>query len=122
MITDHYKLVRNKIPQIIAAEGKTVTFKGLTTFDDKRRELSNKLIEETNELNLLITDYNPSGIISDKKRKEVLNEIVDVISVVETIASLYGMSYGDVEDAFYKKIEDRGTFSQMMFLQTVEEE
>ena len=96
------KLVRDKIPYIISASGKTYLIETVTD-DEVMKWLYDKLIEETNEL------------IQDKN----LEEIADVVEVVLTIASKYGYTLEDVFEEVDRKRKEKGGFEKNIILKKV---
>lgn len=97
------KLVRDKIPQIIAADGQSAKTR---TLNDKEylRELFNKLKEEADEL-----EKNPS-----------IEELADVQELVITISEELKIQAGKLEDIRRKKAAERGRFKNKIFLESVE--
>ena len=97
------KLVRDKIPEIIEAEGKQVKFKLL---DDKeyRKELNKKLQEEVKEY---LEDNNTE-------------ELADIIEVVYGILNSMNISLEEFEKIRKDKAEQKGTFQKRIFLESEE--
>ena len=96
------KLVRDNIPYIISASGKTYLIETVTD-DEVMKWLYDKLIEETNEL------------MQDKN----LEEIADVVEVVLTIASKYGYTLEDVFEEVDRKRKEKGGFEKNIILKKV---
>ena len=94
--------MRDKIPYIISASGKTYLIETVTD-DEVMKWLYDKLIEETNEL------------IQDKN----LEEIADVIEVVLTIASKYGYTLEDVFEEVDKNRKEKCGFEKNIILKKV---
>ena len=100
----HDKLVRDKIPEIIAKQGKRpVTHIAAKGEYDKR--LREKLKEEA-------TEFYASG------RPE---ELADVLEVVHALCKSIGISYESVEQTRVKKAEERGSFDKRIVLDEVQE-
>lgn len=97
------KLVRDKIPDIIRAEGKRCHIEAL---DPQRwlEELTRKLGEE-------VTEYVQSGDIV---------ELVDLVEVVYSILAARGVTPAEFEALRVKKREARGGFEERVFLVGVE--
>ena len=98
------KLVRDKIPEIIEADGK----------ECKTRILSNEeyiaALEE--KLNEEVAEYQ-----TDKN----LEEMADVLEVLQAICTARGYSMDELEAMRAKKAEKRGGFREKIFLEYVEE-
>lgn len=100
------KLVRDKIPEIILKQGKTVAFHALEG-NKLKKALEEKLIEETQEL------------INAQTEEEIIEEIVDVTEVLYALQEAYGISYSKVADAFHEKNREKGGFKKGYFLESV---
>lgn len=96
------RLVRNKIPQIIEADDKEVIYEILST-DDYMTMLDDKLGEEMMEY-------------QDSKDVE---KLADILEVVYSIARLKGVSRSELEEMRQKKAEQKGDFSDKIFLKEV---
>ncbi|MBU3957320.1 nucleoside triphosphate pyrophosphohydrolase [Patescibacteria group bacterium] len=98
----HKKLIRDKIPQVIEASGDKYELRimGKREFE---RELKKKLVEEASEL-------------LEVKRKDLLNEMVDVLELLKTIAEFYNIDFKLVEEKQVKKRKERGGFKKRLFL------
>jgi predicted house-cleaning noncanonical NTP pyrophosphatase (MazG superfamily) len=103
------KLVRDKIPGIIAMKGKSVSFRALQG-EELKQALKDKLVEETQEL------------VNATSLAEVFEEIVDVEQVLVAIRQAYGMSDYDFGYMRKEKADAKGTFSCGYFLESVEGE
>lgn len=99
------KLVRNKIPEIIANEGKKATFRVLTN-SEYIEYLEKKLDEEVAEFH----------------ESKDIEELADIGEVVLAIASAKGVSHNVMNDVTLKKRSSRGSFSDRILLMDVEEE
>ncbi|WP_238916807.1 nucleoside triphosphate pyrophosphohydrolase [Clostridium sp. YIM B02555] len=96
------KLVRDKIPEIIKADGRacdTVIVAG----DEKYELLEAKLQEEVNEF------------LEDKN----LEELADIMEVLFGLADSLGYSEEDLLNARDKKREERGGFKEGIVLNSV---
>lgn len=102
------KLVRDKIPEIIAQQGKRVSFRALKG-DELKAALKDKLIEETREL------------VNATKLEDIFEEIVDVEQVLMAIRHAYGMSDYDLGFMRTKKATEKGAFDKGHFLESVTE-
>lgn len=98
------KLVRDKIPAIIKADGKTPVTRIL---DEKEypKELIKKLKEEADEF-----EANPS-----------IEELADIKEVVIALRLALNIQAGELEDMRRKKADERGRFKKRIFLMEVKE-
>lgn len=99
------KLVRDKIPNIIKADGKKAVIDILED-DEFLVHLERKLDEEVGEYH---------------KSKDA-EELADILEVVITLAKLKGLSFADLVDLQTKKAVKRGGFSKKILLIAVGEE
>ena len=98
----HRKLVRDKIPETIKANGGKFEIKSI---EDKEFEieLKKKLLEEVNEL------------ISAKKGEE-LNELADVLEITKSLAAHFKISFNNLQKYQLEKRQKRGAFKKKLFL------
>lgn len=97
------KLVRDKIPGIIEADGKTCKTHILSD-DEYLTALEAKLNEEVVEYQI------------DKN----LEEMADVLEVLRAICVARGYSLEELEALRAKKADERGGFAEKIFLEFVE--
>ena len=99
------KLVRDKIPQIIDADGRKAVCR---TLEDESyiRHLHEKLLEEVQE-------YLKSG---------ELEELADIGEVMHAILDYKGIPLAEFQKARLDKLEQRGGFKERIFLEEVIEE
>ena len=102
------KLVRDKIPQIIARSNAVAKFRFLNN-EAFIRELKKKLLEESAELQRA------------RGRKESLNELSDVLEILRTIAEVEKLAWKNVERKRMAKNRERGGFKKKIFLEKVKE-
>src|SRR4051812_29091497 len=97
------KLVRDKIPDIIKADGKKFKIRAL---DDKEhlQELIKKFKEEIAEF-----EQNPS-----------VEELADIKEITIAIREALGVQTGELEDVRRQKAATNGRFKQKIFLESVE--
>ena len=98
------KLVRDKIPEIIEADGKACKTHILSN-DAYIAALEAKLNEE-------VAEYQ-----ADKN----LEEMADVLEVLQAICTARGYSLEELELTREKKAQKRGGFKEKIFLEYVEE-
>lgn len=103
-IITYNKLVRNKIPDIIKADGQVPTTRILNE-DEYKKSLLNKLVEEARE----VLESNGS-----------IEELADVMQVLADIRQEFNIAGADIESARISKEAKRGGFDQRIFLEQVE--
>ena len=97
------KLVRDKIPEIIEAEGNKPIVNTLGD-DEYYKELLLKLKEELNEF----------------LESETLEEIADIYEVLEAIICYKGISNSQLKTIQESKRNERGAFNKRIYLYGVE--
>lgn len=97
------KLVRDKVPEVIRANGEEPVIRILSK-EEHLTALLDKLVEEAHEL----------------KDDPTLSELADVDEVVLAIRSVMGISPGQLEKARHQKIQERGAFYNRIFLEYTE--
>ena len=102
---NYNKLVRDKIPEIIEADGKRCNIHVLQQ-DEYLNALEAKLNEEVGEYQ------------EDKN----LEEMADILEVLQAICIARGYTLKELEDLRAKKAAERGGFEQRIFLESVEED
>lgn len=98
------KLVRDKIVDIIEADGRKAEYRILNKAEYKQ-ELKKKLQEEVNEY---LEDNN-------------IEELADIIEVVYVIVDAMDASIGELEKVREAKAKERGEFKKKIFLVEAEE-
>ncbi|OUB84797.1 phosphoribosyl-ATP pyrophosphohydrolase [Bacillus thuringiensis serovar medellin] len=97
------KLIRNKIPQIIKSNEKTPTTRILNE-DEYIKELCKKTQEE-------ISEY----LEADTKAHK-LEELSDLLEIINALAEHEGTTLEEINNIRKKKAEERGGFSNRVFL------
>ena len=97
------KLVRDKIPEIIATDGKTCNTHILAN-EEYISALDVKLNEE-------VAEYQ-----ADKN----LEELADILEVLQAICVARGYTLEELEAVRAKKADERGRFAKKIFLEYVE--
>lgn len=97
------KLVRDKIPEIIEADGKTCKTKTLSD-EEYIASLEAKLNEE----------------VAEYQEDKNLEEMADVLEVLQAICVARGYSLEELESVRAKKANERGGFADKIFLEYVE--
>ncbi|MFW0873595.1 nucleoside triphosphate pyrophosphohydrolase [Rhodococcoides corynebacterioides] len=98
------KLVRDKIPALIRAEGREPDTRTLSD-DDYEKALRDKLVEEATELAEAV------------ESSAVLQEAADVLEVLTALAARHGFTMDDVGRAAEGKARDRGAFVDRVWLE-----
>ncbi|NLL45068.1 MAG: nucleoside triphosphate pyrophosphohydrolase [Mollicutes bacterium] len=98
-MTKHNKLVRDKIPSIIEANGeKTVTI--ILDNEEYKKELDKKILEE----------------IKEYLKSDDVEELADVLEVIYAILEYKKLTMNDLENIRKMKKEKRGGFVDCIFL------
>lgn len=103
------KLVRDRIPEIIEAEGKKATVRVLDEAE-YRKALLEKLVEEARE-----------AVAANGDPKELAKEIGDVLEVVDALAVAFGLDRNQIEELKRDRRERRGGFAKKLFLESAED-
>lgn len=106
------KLVRDKIPEIIAQQGKKVTFRAVRG-EELKQALKDKLIEEAIEL------------VNAETEEQIIEEIADLQEVLAEITREFietGCNFPKVDNMRNKKEREKGGFEKGYFLESVEDE
>ncbi|EDX56275.1 conserved hypothetical protein [Bacillus cereus W] len=101
-MSTYNKLIRNKIPQIIKANGKTPTTRILP--EEYIKEIYKKTQEE-------LTEY----LEADTKEHK-LEELSDLLELINALAEHEGTTLEEINNIRKKKAEERGGFSDRVFL------
>lgn len=105
---EYHKLVRDRIPEIIAEKGERATFRTL-----KEAEFSDalfaKLLEEANEV---VKAKNVSA--------ELVKELADLSEVVHAISEVMQISLSDIERTRKQRNEERGGFKKRLLLESTD--
>jgi len=99
MQKEYNKAIRDKIPEIIKKNGKSCSFRQLQD-PEFLTALEKKLMEE-------IDEYYESHSIE---------ELADLLEVIYRIAELKGVTQKNLEQIRKQKNEERGNFSNNLFL------
>lgn len=96
------KLVRDKIPEIIKASGKSVHFRVAET-----TELPDLLKQKLNEE------------VAEFQKDENPEELADILEVIQAIATMHNLDLADLETLRAQKSNERGGFSKRIVLEEV---
>ena len=103
-VIKYNKLVRDRIPEIIEASGKTCM---MVILDDAEylRMLDSKLDEE----------------LAEYHKDQNIEELADLLEVIRTVAIARGYTVEELEHIRKQKAEKRGAFQNKVFLLEVED-
>ena len=96
------KLIRNKIPQIIKSNGKTSTTRILP---------EEEYIKRTLQQNPRRTEY-----LEATTKEHKLEELSDLLELINALAEHEGTTLEEINNIRKKKAEERGGFSNRVFL------
>ncbi|MDN4525951.1 nucleoside triphosphate pyrophosphohydrolase [Fictibacillus fluitans] len=103
------KLVRDKIPEVIAKTGKSFN----TTLLEKDayiKELKKKCYEELDEYASAESDVH------------AIEELADLLELMHALSKVHGADISEVDRVRQEKAEKRGGFEKRIFLVNVEDE
>lgn len=101
------KLIRDKIPGIMAMTGKKANTTTLSD-EDYIKELRKKTKEELQEY------------LAADNDSDALEELADLLELMHSLVNIHGSSMEEVEEFRKKKAEQRGGFHDRVFLLDVE--
>lgn len=105
MVITYDKLVRDRIPEIIEASGKTCTTVTLSD-EDYLRMIDTKLDEE----------------LAEYHKDQNIEELADLIEVIYAAANARGYTLEQLEQVRAEKAEKRGGFEKKILLVEVKED
>jgi len=103
----YYKLVRDKIPQIIKKDGQIPRVTKLK-MDKFKRELLKKLVEEASET------------LKAENNEELAKEIADILEVIDYIIKTFKLNKKEIEKLKRQRKKLRGGFDKKIFLEYIE--
>ena len=103
-VKTYHKLVRDRIPEIIEADGKTCVCE---TLSDRAyiRLLDQKLNEE----------------LAEYQESKSLEELADLLEVMQAVVRARGWTWEELERVRADKAAERGGFAKKVFLTAVKE-
>jgi predicted house-cleaning noncanonical NTP pyrophosphatase (MazG superfamily) len=101
------KLVRDQIPDIIAAAGSRPSTRVLD-HASYQGALRSKLLEEAQEA-------------EEAPDEQLASELADVLEVLRALATAHGMTWEDIELQARRKRAERGGFDRRIFLEHVDQ-
>ena len=105
-MSTYNKLIRDKIPQIIKANGKTPTTRILPE-EECIKEICKKTEEE-------LTEY-----LEATTKEHKLEELSDLLELLKALAEYEGTTLEEIDKIRKKKAEERGGFQNRIFLKDV---
>jgi predicted house-cleaning noncanonical NTP pyrophosphatase (MazG superfamily) len=103
------KLVRDRIPEIIAKDGKKFSSLILSN-NEYIKSLKEKSFEELNEY------------VNTDNDADALEELADLLEIIHALAECHGASIEKVEEIRNQKAKKRGGFKEKIFLIEVEDD
>lgn len=100
----HNKLVRDRIPEIIEASGKTCV---------------TKILSDEEYLNML--DVKLDEELAEYHQDQNIEELADLLEVIYAVAAARGYTLEQLEEVRANKAEKRGGFQKKIFLVEVQE-
>lgn len=121
------KLIRDRIPNIIIGHGLSFKARKLDAVEFEN-ELTNKLIEEANEVAEKVQWLNhkcEQEPVSKEEHtldmQEIKEELADVLEVYVHLVKSLGLTTNDIEVAANEKRAKRGSFEDRIYLEWVED-
>ncbi len=105
----YHKLVRDLIPQVIEADGKACVTRVLEP-SEHLGAIKKKMKEESLEFKEAVSPT------------EAVEELADILELVHAALHVYGVSYEHLEQVRVQKKEQRGGFSEGIYLIEVEDD
>ncbi|WP_018923439.1 nucleoside triphosphate pyrophosphohydrolase [Salsuginibacillus kocurii] len=105
------KLVRDKIPEVIGASGKDYELQVLDRMS-YMKEAQKKLLEEAEE-------YREA---SKESNEVAIEELADLLELIYALAEEHGATPAELEHVRKEKEEQRGGFSERLYLVSVEDD
>jgi len=103
MIKKYNKLIRDRILEIIEADGEK-PYSRILNKKEYIEEIKKKILEETKEL------------IQAKKKEEIVNEIIDIQELIDVLISGFGLKKSEIQKQQKIKNKKRGGFKKKLFL------
>lgn len=105
----HNKLVRDRVPDNIAADGKRAILT-IVTGDELLAAMRRKVVEEANELSCAQT------------KEQITEEIGDLLEIIAAYRNALGITAHDVQAQMMRKTSKCGNFTQGKVLISVSDE
>ena len=101
-VKTYHKLVRDRIPEIIEADGKTCVYETLSD-EEYIRLLDQKLNEE----------------LAEYQESKSLEELADLLEVMQAVVRARGWTLDELEQVRADKAAERGGFTKKILLKEV---
>ena len=101
-VKTYHKLVRDRIPEIIKADGKTCVYETLS-YEAYIRLLDQKLNEE----------------LAEYQESKSLEELADLLEVMQAVVRARGWTLDELEQVRADKAAERGGFTKKILLKEV---
>ena len=98
----YHKLVRDRIPEIIEADGKTCV---------------TDILPDEQYLEMLDTKLNEE--LAEYQESKSLEELADLLEVIRAVAAARGWTWGQLEQIRQEKAAQRGGFEKKILLKEV---
>ncbi len=106
---EYYKLVRDKIPELIDKSGGTPICYNVSLYMDlKRVFIKQKILEETLEL------------VKADEDENIVEELADLLEVIEAYINVFEISFEDISSTKGRKKKEKGGFDNFIVLEKVE--
>ena len=105
-----YKLVRDKIPEIIFKSGGSCTYNTLSTKSEYIAALGNKCIEEVQEIN---------DAIKNEDREHTVEELADLAEVLDCLMKTLKIDTSEIRAKQIEKRNEKGSFAEKIFLREI---
>ncbi|WP_416148875.1 phosphoribosyl-ATP pyrophosphohydrolase [Salipaludibacillus sp. HK11] len=105
----YYKLVRDRIPEIIEMNGQKLEY--------RRINGEEFIIEAKKKLNEEVKEY-----LEAQQSEHAVEELADLVELIYCLAERHGYSKNELEAIRKEKSERRGSFQEGWYLETVGED
>lgn len=102
------KLVRDNIPNIIKASGKSCAYRKASE-EERLSYIARKLLEETHEL------------VNSHTKESILEELADLTEVIKLLMKELNISHEELTEAQIEKIKSKGGFNDFVILEKADE-
>lgn len=99
------KLIRDHIPEKIAAGGEQCATRAIADDAEFEQELLKKVAEEA------------GGLARSRSREDFLREYADLMVVLDALTATLGFSEADINVALKESLKRKGGFSKRLFLE-----
>ena len=107
-MTELNKLVRDKVPYLVAKDGGSYSLKLLSPLEHQY-EITKKMYEELNEYNVATS------------KDGAIEELVDIVELIYAAVKLHGLSIEEFEAIRSEKRQKKGGFEKGIYLHSISE-